>query len=465
MKVGRRSVLAALPAALVAGRAFASDSGLRAGTAKAVITPADFKNRIDVMGYRLTSVREDIYARALTLFDGSRRMAIVTYDLNCLDVATPILRKRVRDELGIAPEFLILQATHNHAAPIQIVPANFDYGRRLADAIFKLIQEAMAAEAGPARVFFGSGPGLKLRSVGDHPVDNEVQVLKVTVADRTRAVLFNSPSHPLQSTFWRIEAGHPGFAVEEVERRNPGALGMYTDACGGNQFTWEGAIMLAPEAQVRVVGWELARKVARVLSRPMREVTGPLTGSLQVVGLPLAEPMSHEEAVKLADKEKIPRDIGFVPYPHPDRHSNWVRSLLDHYEQHVPFPTKTTDRVCTDDAFLVRELPEPREFPCVYEETIVSTIGPLTAVWMQGEVCAPIGRAIKDSFPDRPLMVSAYMGEHNLYIPTRNLVNQKAYQSQVIQIQYACPVGWVPEVEDEMVKAVCGMVREAKPTL
>jgi hypothetical protein len=67
---------------------------------------------------------------------------------------------------------------------------------------------------------------------------------------------------------------------------------------------------------------------------------------------------------------------------------------------------------------------------------------------------------IKDTFRrDMPIMVFGYMGEHNLYIPTRELVRQKAYQGIVIQIQYASPVGWAPEVEDEMVKGVCKVVR------
>ena len=55
-------------------------------------------------------------------------------------------------------------------------------------------------------------------------------------------------------------------------------------------------------------------------------------------------------------------------------------------------------------------------------------------------------------------MVFGYMGEHNLYIPTRELVRLNAYQSQVIQIQYASPVGWAPEVEDEMIGHVRRMV-------
>lgn len=74
---------------------------LKAGVAKATITPPLDPPLIGVMGKPMTGVIHDIYARALTVYDGERRIAIVTYDLNCLDVATPILRERCRDELGI----------------------------------------------------------------------------------------------------------------------------------------------------------------------------------------------------------------------------------------------------------------------------------------------------------------------------------------------------------------------------
>jgi hypothetical protein len=84
---------------------------------------------------------------------------------------------------------------------------------------------------------------------------------------------------------------------------------------------------------------------------------------------------------------------------------------------------------------------------------------PLVA--LQGEVCAPIGMRIKDAFrAQRPIMLFAYMGEQNVYIPTRELVRLNDYQAQVIQIQYACPVGWAPEVEDEMVNETIKLVRE-----
>ncbi len=429
---------------------------LQAGTAKAVITPDIATRPVGVMGDRLESVHDDIYARALTLFDGTRRMVIVTYDLNCLDVATPILRQRCRDELGLDPACLVLLATHNHAAPIQIVPENFEYGRWLAARIFDLIREAMDNESGPVLLEFGWGHAYFLKNMGRAPIDYEVQLLRVRRDDAVIAMLFNHPVHPLDDfSDNAIGAGHPGVAVNAIEERVPGCLAMYADACGGNQFTKHG--MNAPRDVVEQIGFKLADEVMTIAARPMQDVTGPIHARREVISLPLAKPMPYEEAKRLANFH--PKDIGFVPYPHKDRGTNWIRALIRHYEENIPFPTRTTDRVCTDDGFLVQEYDAPREFPCRYEECIAATIGPLIFVAMQGEVCAPIGMRVKDAWrQERPIMVFAYMGEHNLYIPTREIVRQGVYQATVIQTQYASPVGWAPSVEDEMVNGVNGLI-------
>ena len=434
---------------------------MKAGVAKMVITPKNWKELTTVMGTKATHKDHDLYARALALSDGRNRLVVVTYDLNCLDVATPILRKRCRDELRLPPSHLILLGTHNHAAPIQIVPGNFAYGRWLADQLFALVSEAVAKEQGPVVVSVGSGYGYFIRTVGNAPADCEIQLLKVAHKGRTLALLFNHPTHPLQSSTTRIDVGHPGYAVDFVEQAVPGAMALYADACGGNQFPDRGTIMSGTPRQVEELGRELGETVLKIAAGPMTDVTGPITAKLEILSLPLAAPLSYDEAKKLAQREKVPLNIGLVPYPHRDRKSNWIRELLRHYEQKIPFPTRTTDRVCTDDAFLVQKLDDNREYPCKYEEVIVATIGPLCFIAMQGEVCAPIGMRIKDALRRRaPLFVCAYMGEHNLYIPTRELVRLDAYQAQVIRIQYASPVGWAPEVEDEMVQGVLKVVTE-----
>jgi len=470
MRILKMAVILIISAIFIFTAWSAAAMELKAGAAKAVITPSDYQGRISVMGGALKGKEHDIYARALSLNDGSKRLVIVTYDLNCLDVATPILRSRLKAELGIDPAYFVPLATHNHAAPIQIVPANFDYGRWLADKSFDLIKEAIANEQGPVKLYFGIGHSDLVRGdprypgiygLTGKPIDDEVQVLKVMAGDKVIAILFNQATHPLHESLTDVAVGHPGYAMEELERRFPAALAMYADACGGDQMIRAALVMYASNSKVQAVGKELAETVLKISEGQMKEVTGVIASKLEVISLPLAAPMSYEDALALVKKDKIPTDIGFVPYPDPDRDTNWVRALIQHYEQKLAFPTRSDDYECTDDAFLVKKLPEPREFPCRYEETITAKIGPMVLVAMQGEVCAPIGKAIKNKFNnDPPLMVFAYMGEHNLYIPTRNLVERNAYQAQVIQIQYASPVGWSPEVEDEMVKGVERMINK-----
>lgn len=434
---------------------------MKAGAAKVAITPdaARLKELTTVMGTKATQIDHDIFARALVLNDGTSRLAIVTYDLNCLDVATPILRVRCRDELKIPPSHLILMATHNHAAPIQICPENFAYGRELADKIFNLIKQAIANEQGPAKVSLGQGHNYHIRAVGNAPADYDIHLLKVTAADKTIAVLFNHPTHPLQSSRTHIDPGHPGYAVEFVEAAFPGSVALYADACGGNQFPDRGTILYSTADDVKALGKQLAESAVEIAKGETLDVTGKISSTLEILSLPLDEPMSYDKAKELAVEKKVPLDIGFVQYPHPDRGTNWIRALLRHHEQKIPFPKRTTDRVCTDDEFLVDKLDDGREFPSKFEEVIVTTIGPLCFVAMQGEVCAPIGMRIKDAFRRQmPLFLGSYAGEHNLYIPTRELVRLDAYQAQVIRIQYASPVSWAPEVEDEMVDGVCKVI-------
>src|SRR5206468_4224958 len=95
------AALAMTISAVVAAADDAPSVTMKAGAAKVAITPAaaSLNALTTVMGTRATTIDHDIYARALVLNDGTSRLAIVTYDLNCLDVATPILRVRCRDEL------------------------------------------------------------------------------------------------------------------------------------------------------------------------------------------------------------------------------------------------------------------------------------------------------------------------------------------------------------------------------
>ena len=150
-RVNRREFLAAMAAAPAPFRR------MNAGAARVDVTPD--RPRTCASGDRPDPPRAyaPLVSRALTLHDGTRRMAIVNYPFNGLDVATPILRERCEKELAIPPSCLVLLATHNHQSPIQIVRENFDYGRELAEKIFGAIRQAISNEEGPVDLLFGNG--------------------------------------------------------------------------------------------------------------------------------------------------------------------------------------------------------------------------------------------------------------------------------------------------------------------
>ena len=438
------------------GLAQSSFERMKVGTARVDITPD--RPRLCASGDKPDPPRAyaPLVSRCLTLFDGRQRMVIVNYPLNCLDVATPILRERCELELGITPEYLVLLATHNHQSPIQIVRDNFEYGRELAEKILVAIRQAIKNEEGPANLLFGNGYGYFTRSQLSHPPDYEIQVLKMMVGRQTRALLFNHPTHPQLGQRNMYGPSHPGFAMDEIEAKYPGATAVYADACGGNQYTLaaEGS---DPLAACQARGHELAEIVLQIASGPLEEVTGPIESRLKILDLPLAEPVSYKRAMELA--QGVPLDAGFRAFPDPLRDTNWIRALLKHYKQGLPFPRTISEYVCTDEEFLVKELGEPRKYPCRFEEVLGARIGKLTLLALQGEPLAQIGMRIKEALrPRGPAMVFGYFAEHNLYIPTRENVRLDLYQAQSLRVQYTCPVGWSPDVEDEIVKGSLALV-------
>src|SRR5712672_797221 len=152
----------------------ASGTTLLAGTAKVDVTPDRARYDVEKVLIDPPQAYHPVHARVLTLNDGARRMIFVTYDLNCLDYATPILRERLEKE-GIPPAYLVLLGTHNYQVPMQTIPSNYDYGAWLAEKIYGGIKEAIAKEDGPVDLHFGFGHGYWLRSTGATATDYEIQ--------------------------------------------------------------------------------------------------------------------------------------------------------------------------------------------------------------------------------------------------------------------------------------------------
>src|SRR5262245_39148601 len=104
-----------------AGPAAGADNDLRAGAAKADITPP---TGFPMWGYGARrdrpskGVLDPLYARAVGLAAGKDRIAVVSLDLGRAPPrqSTEAIRKRVRDGAGIEHVFLV--ASHTHHGPV-----------------------------------------------------------------------------------------------------------------------------------------------------------------------------------------------------------------------------------------------------------------------------------------------------------------------------------------------------------
>jgi neutral ceramidase len=159
-------VLTSLLASILPARA-AESGKLQAGAAKVDITPAA-DAALPMSGYAgrtagFKGIHDRIYARAIVLSDGERTAAIVSWEL--IGVPTPVweeLSQRAARETGIAPEYFLLTAVHDHAAPAPFgmygndSPKSAEYNKQLENATIQAIRKAKE-NLQPAKIGIGTG--------------------------------------------------------------------------------------------------------------------------------------------------------------------------------------------------------------------------------------------------------------------------------------------------------------------
>jgi hypothetical protein len=94
-----------------------AEGTLRAGAARADITPTNARGLKNVWGTEFKSVHDHIYVRALVIDNGSTSAALIDVDTSSMPDTTP-LRARLQQEFGIPAGNILITATHDHNAPV-----------------------------------------------------------------------------------------------------------------------------------------------------------------------------------------------------------------------------------------------------------------------------------------------------------------------------------------------------------
>jgi hypothetical protein len=224
---------------------------LTAGLAKVCITPPP---GVPLAGFaarqgNASGVHDDLYARACVVEEDGRALAFVSVDLLALDARfVRAVRRAVQRRTGIAPEGLLIAATHTHAGPVTIrtffnpgQSLDAGYMETLAAAIEQCVTEAWHARR-PARIGVGTGRaegiGVNRRTPDQRPIDDQVALIKVDDEQgHTRGVIINYACHPtvLGPDNLLVTGDFPSFTSDEVERvLGPGSLALFINGTQGN---------------------------------------------------------------------------------------------------------------------------------------------------------------------------------------------------------------------------------------
>ena len=409
--------------------AAAQADAFRAGVAKVDITPAI---PAWLTGYAsrktpATGVLQPIWAKALVLEQSAdARIIFVTVDV--LGLSHEIVED-VYDSLHakykIKRSQLLLNSSHTHSGPMiwpcldgiyDLSPGDQKsvarYTQELAGKIVGAVDQAMGGRF-HARLFSGHGEaGFAInRRNNIHPngpIDHDVPVLKVIDGGgKVKAVLFGYACHntTLVDDNFLINGDYAGFAQAEIERRNPGAVGLFLMGCAGDQNPSPRGTV----ADVEAHGGELAAAVQKVLVGSMKPVRAPILTDHERVDLTFRP---FDKAVYQKD---ITGDDVFL--------QRRAKLMLEAYNK----------------GWKVGSLP--------YSIQAIRFNNDLCILGLSDEVVVDYDLLFKKLFPHENLYVAGYCNDVQCYIPSLRLLGEGGYEPDESMIYYGQPSAFSDDVE------------------
>jgi neutral/alkaline ceramidase-like enzyme len=408
-------------------------TALRAGAAETVITPPA---GIDLTGYAnrpsaAVGKQDDLYARAVVLEAGERRLALVSVDLLGFEITdADELRRRIEREADIPADGVLLNCSHTHAGPATMMLRGLGNRDATYDALLPrwIVSTVQAARERlePATLRWGESQARIGRNrrerradgqmvIGENeegPYDPRVAVLRLDRADGTPlAIWFSHATHPVTFTGEnvRFSADYPGAACQALRRLEPGGTGDFValfaqGCCGDINPRRRGEGGEAVRSSGRILG--AAAGVAAEESTPVE--VEPLGAAFETLSLPTLTPDRDEVRAfrerHVARREAL-RAEGADAYRlrHPEAMITWA-----------------------DDALAAAERPAAERmlpFP-----VHALRLGPVALVAMAGEVFVRIGQEVARRSPFPHTVAMGYSNGLLGYVPTADAYPLGGYE-------------------------------------
>lgn len=437
----------------------------KAGVAKADITPDKpmWMSGYASRDHRAEATRTKLWGKVLVLEDGrGERVVAITLDLVGIDLATSnVLRAKIEKEHGFDRSRIALLCSHTHCGPV--VGSNLlsmyllseedqqlvtEYATSLTDELVAAVGQAKA-DLAPAELSWGSGhtdfavnrrtnkepevPALRAAGQLLGPNDHEVPVLKVKCGDTLKALVFGYACHSTTLSFFEWCGDYPGYAMLDVEEKNPGTLAMFWAGCGADQNP-------LPRRTVELAQ-EYGNKLATAVQTAVGESTHPISGNLDV---------RYDEPEIGFDKMLTKEDVE-AKLTSSDRYEVGRAKLLKK-------EIEANGQIRPNYAYPV--------------QTWKLGDGPLWVI-LGGEVVVDYSIRLKTEIRTKtgvkPVWVAGYANDVMAYIPSLRVLKEGGYEGEYAMLYYGRPGIWAQNVEEiivgkvhEQVQSLLGAKTDAK---
>jgi len=411
---------------------------LQVGFAQIDITPVRPTPMAGYYGKRLsTETHDPLWAKATVMDDGKISIAMISIDLIATTHwLTDETRRIIKSQCGLAPEQVLITATHSHTGPVLFDPNSSRYNRfgndadetkqymlelpnKLAESVAKAVaakqpvtvRHAVGQETQLAfnRRFFmtdstvGWNPGkLNPRIVREAgPTDDRLPMVAFYNQQRALTALLSNFSIHLDTVGGTQWSADMPFALEQALGTvfGPKCHLQYSTGCCGdiNHIDVRHAFDQKGHTEAARIGTRLAGAVLRSLNSLEPATSSRLHSTKQMVRLPLAK--------------------------HAYDRIEWAKSISDRANSEKPAPFMEMV-----EAFRILDVEARNGEPIEAEVQVISLGKDIAWVSMPGEIFVQLGLAIKDGSPFVTTTISELANGSIGYVPTRQAYAQGNYE-------------------------------------
>ena len=446
------NVVVALAVSLSAGlgtstaQAGPASPAWKAGAASAKITP---ETMMWMAGYAARTkpaegVELDLFAKALAVEDESGgRWVLLTMDLIGVPRSVRLqVAEATSKQFGLAPERLVLNASHTHSGPelrtersfATADPAKHEreaaaYSDKLQDTLVRLVGEAIGRlepvtlDYAHARCGFSMNRRTPNGAGGydnfpnpDGPVDQTVPVLRVARVEGGKevAIVFGYNCHCTTLGHQKFSGDYAGYAQQYLESAHPGSVALFMNGCSGDQNPYPRRTMELAQAH----GRSLSTAVEAALTTKLKPLSGKIRSSYREIPLAYhAVPTREQLSEQANSRVKLEAD-------HAKRLLGWLDkkgSLPADY----PYPVQVT-RLGDD----------------------------LTWVMLGGEVVIDYATRLKRELKDPVVWASGYSNDVMAYIPSQRVWKEGGYEAGDAMKWGTHPSRWSERAEEQIISTV-----------